>query len=104
MITSPEPKEYAQQTILVAAGTGSKIMNLSGYLDAILWDVPASETYKFSIKGPSGVEYYVSPSLLTGDTTVIFPDKLPMTGKMTVSILTASGNGLFKFTPIGNLK
>ena len=104
MITSPEPKEYAQQSVLVASGAGSTIVNLSGYLDAILWDVPTNETYKFSIKGPAGGEYYLTPQAIQGDSTVIFSPAIPMTGKMTLSIIGASGNGLFLFTPVGNLK
>lgn len=104
MITAPEPREYTAQAIKVSSGVGSKIINVSGYLDIILWNVPASETYKFSIKGPSGIEYYMSPNILTGDTTVILSPSVPMTGKMTVSIIGASADGSFEFTPIGNLK
>jgi|CXWL01.1.fsa_nt_gi hypothetical protein len=104
MITAPEPREKTRESILVVSGAGTKIINLTGYLDIITWDVPANETYKFSIKGSSGIEYYISPSTLTGDTTVIFSPSVPMTGKMTITIIGASGDGLFYFTPIGNLK
>lgn len=104
MITSPEPRELASQTVVVSSATGSKVINLSGYLDALIVDAPASETFKLSIKGPSGVEYYLTPNLLTGDNTIIFSPALPMTGKMTFTILNASGDGNFSLTPIGNMK
>ena len=104
MITAPEPRELPSQTIRVASASGSKVINVSGYLDALIVDAPGSETFKLSIKGPSGVEYYITPNLLTGDNTIIFSPALPMTGKMTVTILNASGDGDFAFTPIGNMK
>lgn len=104
MITAPEPRELASQTIRVASASGSKVLNLSGYLDALIVDAPASETFKLSIKGPSGVEYYITPNQLTGDNTIIFSPALPMTGKMTFTILQSSGDGDFSITPIGNVK
>lgn len=104
MITAPEPRELASQTIKVSSGAGSKVFNISGYLDALIVDAPASETFKLYIKGPSGVEYYLTPNLLTGDNTIIFSPALPMTGKMTFGIQNASGDGDFPITPIGNLK
>lgn len=104
MITAPEPREKSRESILVASGAGTKIVNLTGYLDIITWDVPTNETYKFSIKGASGIEYYVSPATLTGDATVILSPSVPMTGKITITIIGASGDGTFYFTPIGNLK
>lgn len=98
------PREFAQQTMVVSGGTGSKIINLVGYLDALLIDVPANEGYKISIKGPMGVEYYISPNTLFGDNTVLFDTALPMTGKMTFSVIGASGDGFWYLTPVGNLK
>ena len=100
-----EPREMAQKNILVTGGSGSIVYNLSGYLDAILWDVPGAETYYFSIKGPTGIEYFIQPTVLTGDTTVnLLPAAVPMTGVMTISVFSASGDGLFKCTPVGRLK
>lgn len=104
MIVAPEPRELPRESILVTSGAGSKVINLTGYLDILLVDAPASETYKISIKGSSGVEYYISPSLLTGDTTIILNPRVPMTGKMTFSVLNASGDGTFNITPIGDIK
>lgn len=104
MISSFEPKEFAQQNLSVLGGTGSKIINLSGYLDGLLIDAPASETYTFSIKGPSGIEYFITPNTLTGDVSYFFPNAIPMCGKMVFTIIGSSGDGLFKLTPIGNLK
>ena len=104
MITAPEPREKTRESITVVSGAGTKVVNLTGYLDIISWDVPASETFKFSIKGASGLEYYLSPTVLTGDTTVILSPSVPMTGKMTITIIGGSADGVYYFTPIGNLK
>jgi hypothetical protein len=104
MITAPEPRELSRDSILVVSGTGSKVVNLTGYMDILLIDAPGVETYKISIKGKSGVEYHISPNTLTGDNTIILSPPVPMTGKMTISIIGASGDGTYYFTPIGNLK
>lgn len=103
MMTSSIPREYARQYIPVVSGTGFCVVNLIGYLDAMIIDAPGSETYTFSIKGPLGVEYYIVPVSLTGDTTWTFPSRIPMTGKMTFTIIGASGDGAFSIVPIGNL-
>lgn len=104
MITSQEPREHISQAVVVVTGAGEKIMNLSGYMDGIICDAPASETYKFIVTGPSGKQYYISPANLTGDTTVLFSPPIPMTGKMTIGISGASGDGTWNLIPIGDMK
>ena len=104
MITSPEPRELDAQAIKVASGTGNKVVNMTGYLDALIVDTPAGESFKFSIKGRQGVEYYLAPSAYIGDSTILFSPALPMTGKMTITILNASADGNFSVIPVGNIK
>ena len=107
MIVSREPREHSSYSMTVSgggAGTGSKAVNLSGYLDGVICDAPGSETYKFIVTGPSGKTYYVSPADLTGDTTVLFNPPIPMTGAMTIGISNASAGGTFTIIPIGDLK
>jgi len=100
-VTDMYPREGEQQVIRVVGGAGSIIVNLIGYLDAVLWDVPGSETYKYSIKGPSGVEYFISSANHTGDVTVLHDPRVPLTGKMTFSVIGANGDGEFRFRPVG---
>ena len=104
MIVSREPREHAAVVVTVATGAGSKIVKKSGYLDGIIIDAPASETYKFTVTGPAGKQYYISPSNLTGDVTVLFNPSIPMTGNMTLGISGSSGDGAFSLIPIGDLK
>lgn len=104
MIVTNEPREHESHTITVVSAAGSKAVKLSGYLDGIIIDAPASETYKFVVTGPSGKQYYISPSNLTGDTTVLFSPRIPMTGNMTIGISGSSGDGAFALIPIGDLK
>lgn len=104
MIVAREPREHAAESVVVASGAGSNTVRKSGYLDGVIIDAPASETYKFVVTGPSGKQYYISPSNLTGDTTVLFNPSIPMTGKMTMGISGSSGDGTFSITPIGDMK
>lgn len=104
MIVTPEPREHPSQTIVVVSAAGSKVLGFSGYLDGVIFDAPGSETFKLSIKGPSGKEYYLSASNLTGDATVLFSTPIPMTGAMTFGITGASGDGSWGMVLIGNMK
>ena len=104
MIHSPEPRELEPFQIRVVSGTGSKIINITGYLDLLIVDVPGNETFKISIKGKQGIEYYISPTAYTGDSTILFDPRVPMSGKMTITLFQVSVDGLFAITPVGDIK
>lgn len=104
MIVAREPREHATESVAVVSAAGSVTVRKSGYMDGVIIDAPGSETYKFVVTGPGGKQYYISPSNMTGDTTVLFNPPIPMTGKMTMGISGSSDDGAFTITPIGDMK
>lgn len=104
MLTGGWPREGDQYDARVVGGASSTIINLVGYLDILIVDMPASETFKLNILGPAGVEYHISPNTLTGDQTIIFDPHVPLVGKMTFKLVGVSADGVAKLRPVGSFK
>jgi hypothetical protein len=95
------PREGELRTFTSVAGVGYVDLTAHGWLYGMIVDVQGNATYKLAISGPTGVEYYISPTDVTGDTTIMLPDEIPLTGKMRYELRDLSIDGVCTVRPIG---